>query len=115
MNIANNDILYQKLKNSVNNSNKIFIDKFKEAKRRKDENEYLNMIYNEFLKHYEIILNEKYKTETALTILFRHLENIEKHDTYSKEQSAAAKYEKKELIKKINHIKNEIETLAKID
>lgn len=78
MEVAINDAMISKINDSVNNNEQIVIKKFKELKRSKNENKFLNMVYHDYLKHYDTILNEKYKSRNALLNIFNHLQHLEK-------------------------------------
>jgi hypothetical protein len=115
MDIANNDILYQQIRDSINNSNKVILEKFKETKRSKDENEFLNMVYQDYLKYYDHILNEKYKTKNALTYIYKHLENMEHSNNFTNDQLVGAKHEQNNILNKLYHVKNELEYLTNLN
>ena len=115
MDIADNDILIHNTNKFIEHTNKSIVNKVKELRRSKNENQFLNMVYTDYLKHYDYMLNEKYKTRAALLNIFQHLENIEKTNDFTNDQLMQTKKEQNNILNKLYHIKSEIDDITNLN
>lgn len=111
MEVAINDAMISKINDSVNNNEQIVINNFKELKRSKNENKFLNMVYHDYLKHYDTILNEKYKSRNALLNILNHLQHLEKNNYFTSTKLLEAKKQQNDILNKLYHVKNEIDDI----
>jgi len=114
MEVAINDAMISKINDSVNNNEQIVINNFKELKRSKNENKFLNMVYHDYLKHYDTILNEKYKSRNALLNILNHLQHLETSNDFTNTKLLEAKKQQNDILNKLYYIKNEIDDIAEI-
>lgn len=115
MDIANNDIMFSNVQQYTQKMDDMVINKVKELKRSQEENQFLNMVYKDYLNHYDHILNEKYKTRNALFNIYKHLENIERTNDFTNNKLLQAKKEQNSVLNKLYHVKSEIDSITNLD
>ena len=115
MDVAQNDILLYNIQKRSNDMNNLVIDKVKELKRSNEENKFLNMIYQDYLNHYDHMLNQKIQTRNALLNIYKHLDNMENKNNFTNTQLLQAKQEQNTVLNKLYNIKKEIDTLTNLN
>tara|TARA_X000000950_G_C13329570_1_gene424000 strand:+ start:156 stop:503 length:348 start_codon:yes stop_codon:yes gene_type:complete len=115
MDIAENDILLYNIKKRTNDANNQIINKAIQLKNQKNQNRFLNLIYQDYLNHYDYMLNQKIKTRNALLNVYKHLENIENNNNFTNTQLVHAKNEQNNVLNKLYNIKKEIDSLTNLN
>lgn len=111
MEVAINDAMISKINDSVYNNEIVVINKVKELRRSKNENKFLNMVYHDYIKHYDTIINEKYKSRNALLNILNHLQHLEKNNYFTSTKLLEAKKQQNDILNKLYHVKNEIDDI----
>ena len=112
MEIAKQDIIVSNIANIVDSKNNILINKFNELNRTKNENKFIDLIYNDYLHYYDHILNEKYKTKAALINILKHLMNIENNNLITNEQLKFAKLQQNVILSRLYNVKRELDNVT---
>ena len=73
------------------------------------------MIYQDYLNHYDHMLNQKILTRNALLNIYKHLDNIENKNNFTNTQLLQAKQEQNNVLNKLYNVKKEIDTLTNLN
>jgi chromosome segregation ATPase len=110
--IACSDLISLKLDSEIKRRKKILLDTFKEVKETSDQNEFYQMILNDYSDYYKYMKNEKYKQISQLEIISKYLENLKKSSISLNEKNNNLKKDQIEILNQIQNLKNEINDLT---
>jgi hypothetical protein len=114
MEVAINDIMISKMNDSINNNEQVIINNLKELKCYKNENKFLNMVYHDYIKHYDTILNEKYKSRAAYRNIFNYLNKLKTNEELTSIKLLEVKNQQNKTLNKLYYIKNEIDDISQL-
>lgn len=110
---SNKDLKIYKMKNLLDNKNRLMIDKEREIKELSKQNSLLETIVYDYEKYNDAILEEKLKQKKALKILSDHIREISKNIKSDEFRLNRVKVDQTLLLQEIQNIRDEIEYVLK--
>ena len=111
MDIADKDLVQQKITNEIKNREKLLKQTYDKLKTSAPDNDLLKSVLNEYEQYYDSMREEKQKQQNALKIISEHLDNLGKDDI-SKEDREMLKKDKLDISRKISSIKDELQEIS---
>ena len=110
--VACQDLVKIKIDNEILRRKKILLDNFKELKKTKEENEFYNMILNDYTAYYDFIKSEKHKQINQLEEIADYLENLKLTSSNLEDKTLTIKSDQLEILNKIKTIKEELDSIT---
>ncbi len=111
MDIADKDLVQQKISAEIKNREKLLKSTYDKLKTSARDNDLLKSVLNEYEQYYNSIREERQKQQNALEIIFDYLDNLEK-DHISKEDREKLKKDKLDISRKISSLKDELQEIS---
>jgi len=111
MNLALRDNSIKNISCIINERKKMLVEKYKQLKKAKEENIYIEDIVDDYKQYYNYIIEEKTKQYEAMEILKKYLDNISIDIDVTEQQLNENKEDKKRLMREMKKIKNDLDEL----
>tara|TARA_B100001093_G_scaffold483351_1_gene515778 strand:- start:4852 stop:5193 length:342 start_codon:yes stop_codon:yes gene_type:complete len=113
MQVANDDIFVKNIEKEIKCREKKLENMYINLKNKALENIFLESVLNEYYEYYKNLVNEKNKECHAFEEIYDYLDKINYESELTEEQIKELRYEQREILKKINNIKNDIQNILK--
>jgi hypothetical protein len=110
--LADRDLKIAHIENEIKNRQKLLLEKRQQLEERKKENHFLEMVTKDYQKYYDYVINEKKQQIQSLVILNTYLENLIKTEKMTDHEIQDAQNEKKNILKELDKIKEELDSLV---
>ena len=110
--LADRDLKITEMEEQIKYRQKLLLEKKQQLEDRKKENHFLEGVINDYQKYYDYIITEKKQQIQSMVILNTYLENLVKTDKMTKQEIQDAKNEQKNILKELNKIKDELDSLV---
>ena len=107
------DQFYQ-LQLIIDSKRQSLLDKQKNLKILSTQNHFLQDIRNDYSKYYNYIVQQKQDQVSALSLLEKYIKDLTDSGSLSKQNIEDAKYEQKRILKEMNTIKKNIDSIVDI-
>ena len=110
--IACNDLISLKLDNEIKRRKKILLDTYQDVKETKEQNEFYQMILDDYSNYYKYIIDEKHNQISQLEIISKYLENLKITSIDLNEKNNNLKRDQIEILNQIKNLKYEINQIT---
>ena len=109
--IANKDLILNQIDNEIKNQHKFILNQLSDIEEKRKSNEYLNTIYQDYMKFKEYMVNEKSQQRLMLQKLLSYLEKSKMEEYYASRLMKQLNIEEKNVQEKLNKIKLDLNEL----
>ena len=109
--LAERDLHLLQIEEEIRKKKKLLVKKKKDLDKKNKLNHYLDGVKNDYTKYYEFILNEKQQQHNALILLKEYINDLIKTEHLVDDQLRTAKYDQKDILKKMDRVKGELDEL----
>ena len=111
MEIVNRDLKIIILKKAIRANNAFVVQKLVHLEKAQRENEFLRVIYNDYMKYYNYMMEEKRKQAAQMKFLVNYLEKSIVEAGLTKAQMAQAKHEQNSILGELDFIRADLESM----
>ena len=112
--LANRDLYLIQIQAQIAAKRKYLIEKQKKLKEESKQNEFLEIVKNDYKKYYEYIVTQKQREMQTLDVLRQYLNDVSQSNNLSEKEIQNTRKEQKTIIHEIDGIKKEIDDMIKI-
>jgi hypothetical protein len=109
--IANKDLILNQIENEIQNQRIFIINQLTDIEKKRQSNQYLNNIYEDYLKFKEYIVKEKTEQKMLLQKLASYLEKSKTEEFYASRLLQQLDKEEKNVHDKLEKVKNDLNEL----
>jgi len=109
--IANRDLILNEIEKEIKNQRSNIFNQLKDIEEKRQKNQYLNEIYQDYVKFKEHIVKEKSEQKLLLQKLLSYLEKSKTEEFYASRLIQQLDIEEKNVHDKLNHVKKELSEL----
>ena len=109
--IANKDLILSKIDNEIKTQQKFILNQLGDIEEKRKSNEYLNTIYEDYMKFKEYIVKEKTEQRFLLQNLLSYLEKSKMEEFYASRLLQQLDIEGKKVHEKLNKVKTDLNEL----
>jgi hypothetical protein len=109
--IANRDLILNEIEKEIKNQRINIFNQLKDIEEKRQKNQYLNDIYQDYVKFKEHIVKEKSEQKLLLQKLLSYLEKSKTEEFYASRLIQQLDIEEKNVHNKLNQVKNELTEL----
>ena len=109
--IANRDLILNEIDKEIKNQRSNIFNQLKDIEEKRQKNQYLNEIYQDYVKFKEHIVKEKSEQKLLLQKLLSYLEKSKTEEFYASILIQQLDIEEKNVHDKLNHVKKELSEL----
>lgn len=109
--IANKDLILNKIENEIKNQQNFILSQLTDIEKKRKSNQYLNSIYEDYMKFKEYIVKEKTEQKMVMQKLLSYLEKSKMEEYYASRLIDQLNIEEKSVQKKLNDIKSDLNEL----
>ena len=109
--IANRDLILNEIEKEIKNQRSNIFNQLNDIEEKRQKNQYLNEIYQDYVKFKEHIVKEKSEQKLLLQKLLSYLEKSKTEEFYASRLIQQLDIEEKNVHDKLNHVKKELSEL----
>ncbi len=109
--IANKDLILSKIENEIKNQQNFILSQLTDIEEKRKSNQYLNSIYEDYMKFKEYIVKEKTEQKMVMQKLLSYLEKSKMEEYYASRLIDQLNIEEKNVQQKLNDIKSDLNEL----
>jgi hypothetical protein len=109
--IANRDLILNEIEKEIKNQRSNIFNQLKDIEEKRQKNQYLNEIYQDYVKFKEHIVKEKSEQKLLLQKLLSYLEKSKTEEFYASRLIQQLDIEEKNVHNKLNQVKKELSEL----
>ena len=109
--IANKDLILSKIENEIKNQQNFILSQLTDIEKKRKSNQYLNSIYEDYMKFKEYIVKEKTEQKMVMQKLLSYLEKSKMEEYYASRLIDQLNIEEKTVQQKLNDIKSDLNEL----
>ena len=109
--IANKDLILNKIENEIKNQQNFILSQLTDIEKKRKSNQYLNSIYEDYMKFKEYIVKEKTEQKMVMQKLLSYLEKSKMEEYYASRLIDQLNIEEKTVQQKLNDIKSDLNEL----
>ena len=109
--IANKDLILTKIENEIKNQQNFILSQLTDIEKKRKSNQYLNSIYEDYMKFKEYIVKEKTEQKMVMQKLLSYLEKSKMEEYYASRLIEQLNIEEKNVQQKLNDIKSDLNEL----
>jgi hypothetical protein len=109
--IANKDLILNRIENEIKNQQNFILSQLTDIEKKRESNQYLNSIYEDYMKFKEYIVKEKTEQKMAMQKLLSYLEKSKMEEYYASRLIDQLNIEEKTVQQKLNDIKSDLNEL----
>ena len=109
--IANRDLILNEIEKEIKNQRSNIFNQLKDIEEKRQKNQYLNDIYQDYVKFKEHIVKEKSEQKLLLQKLLSYLEKSKTEEFYASRLIQQLDIEEKNVHNKLNQVKKELSEL----
>ena len=109
--IANRDLILNEIEKEIKNQRSNIFNQLKDIEEKRQKNQYLNDIYQDYVKFKEHIVKEKSEQKLLLQKLLSYLEKSKTEEFYASRLIQQLDIEEKNVHNKLNQVKKELTEL----
>jgi len=109
--IANKDLILSKIENEIKNQQNFILSQLTDIEEKRKSNQYLNSIYEDYMKFKEYIVKEKTEQKMVMQKLLYYLEKSKMEEYYASRLIDQLNIEEKNVQQKLNDIKSDLNEL----
>tara|TARA_B000000441_G_C21395390_1_gene151753 strand:- start:45 stop:416 length:372 start_codon:yes stop_codon:yes gene_type:complete len=109
--IANKDLILSKIENEIKNQQNFILSQLTDIEKKRKSNQYLNSIYEDYMKFKEYIVKEKTEQKMVMQKLLSYLEKSKMEEYYASRLIDQLNIEEKNVQQKLNDIKSDLNEL----
>jgi len=109
--IANKDLILSKIENEIKNQQNFILSQLTDIEKKRESNQYLNSIYEDYMKFKEYIVKEKTEQKMVMQKLLSYLEKSKMEEYYASRLIDQLNIEEKNVQQKLNDIKSDLNEL----
>lgn len=109
--IANKDLILNKIENEIKNQQNFILSQLTDIEKKRKSNQYLNSIYEDYMKFKEYIVKEKTEQKMVMQKLLSYLEKSKMEEYYASRLIDQLNIEEKNVQQKLNDIKSDLNEL----
>ena len=111
MQTARKDILQQKIAKELENRERVLRETYKDLKSTVLDKDNLDSVLNDYHEHYNFIIAEKRKQQTAFKTILDHLEKLNSGTVLSEQEKNKIRNDKLEILERIGFIEGDIKSI----
>ena len=104
-------MILNQIDNEIKNQHKFILNQLSDIEEKRKSNEYLNTIYQDYMKFKEYMVNEKSQQRLMLQKLLSYLEKSKMEEYYASRLMKQLNIEEKNVQEKLNKIKLDLNEL----
>ena len=108
---ANKDLILSKIENEIKNQQNFILSQLTDIEKKRKSNQYLNSIYEDYMKFKEYIVKEKTEQKMVMQKLLSYLEKSKMEEYYASRLIDQLNIEEKNVQQKLNDIKSDLNEL----
>ena len=112
--VETKDDQFYQLQLIIDSKRQSLLDKQKNLKILSTQNHFLHDIRDDYSKYYNYIVQQKQEQVSALSLLDKYIKDLTHSGSLSKQNIEDAKYEQKKILKEMNAIKKNIDSIVGI-
>lgn len=112
--VETKDDQFYQLQLIIDSKRQSLLDKQKNFKILSTQNHFLQDIRDDYSKYYDYIIQQKQDQVSALSLLDKYIKDLTDSGSLSKQNIEDAKYEQKKILKEMNTIKKNIDSIVDI-
>ena len=112
--VETKDDQFYQLQLIIDSKRQSLLDKQKNLKILSTQNHFLQDIRDDYSKYYDYIIQQKQDQVSALSLLDKYIKDLTDSGSLSKQNIEDAKYEQKKILKEMNTIKKNIDSIVDI-
>jgi len=109
--IANRDLILNQIDTEIKNQQKFIFKQIQDIEQKRQSNQYLNTIYEDYMKFKEYIVKEKSEQKLLLQKLLSYLEKSKTEEFYATRLLDQLDKEEKNVYNKLNQVKTDLNEL----
>lgn len=109
--IANKDLILNRIENEIKNQQNFILSQLTDIEKKRESNQYLNSIYEDYMKFKEYIVKEKTEQKMVMQKLLSYLEKSKMEEYYASRLIDQLNIEEKNVQQKLNDIKTDLNEL----
>lgn len=109
--IANKDLILNRIENEIKNQQNFILSQLTDIEKKRESNQYLNSIYEDYMKFKEYIVKEKTEQKMVMQKLLSYLEKSKMEEYYASRLIDQLNIEEKNVQQKLNDIKSDLNEL----
>ena len=109
--IATKDLILSKIENEIKNQQNFILSQLTDIEKKRKSNQYLNSIYEDYMKFKEYIVKEKTEQKMVMKKLLSYLEKSKMEEYYASRLIDQLNIEEKNVQQKLNDIKSDLNEL----
>lgn len=107
----NRDLKIIMLKKAIRANNACVVRKLIHLEKAQRQNEFLRVIYNDYKRYYDYMIEEKRKQEAQMKFLVNYLEKSIIEAGLTKDQITQAKYEQNSILAELDSVRTDLESM----
>ena len=112
MSLAKRDLHLVQIDKEIQNKRQFLLDKHKENERLAQENEYLQLIRNDYAHYYDHIVREKETQISSMRFLNDYIDKIVEEGELTDEDLERSRSEQRKILDEIDDIKSGLDTIT---
>ena len=112
MEIAERDRKFLMIKNAIKANQEHILQKLKKLEKTKNENEFLNTIYDDYKRYHTHMLEEKKRQKWQLELLVQYLEMSMRMAGLTENSLQKAKHEQMHILSELDKVRDELNTMV---
>jgi len=112
MEIAERDRKFLMIKNAMKANQEHILQKLKKLEKTKNENEFLNTIYDDYKRYHTHMLEEKKRQKWQLELLVQYLEMSMRMAGLTENSLQKAKHEQMHILSELDKVRDELNTMV---
>ncbi len=109
--VANRDLILNQINNEIKNQQNFIFKQLRDIEQKRQTNQHLNSIYEDYMKFKEYIIKEKTEQRFLLQNLLSYLEKSKTEEFYASRLLDQLDKEEKNVSNKLNQVKKELNEL----
>jgi len=110
--IIENDAKFITIQALIEAKKSMLLNKQKKLQKITKQNEFLEVVKNDYSKYYNYITQQKQEQIQALNLLKNYIDKLTKSGNLTKHNIEDAKSEQEKILKEVNHIKKNVDSIT---
>jgi hypothetical protein len=109
--LAHRDLILNQIDKEIKNQHSFIFNQLRDIEKKREKNQYLNNIYDDYVKFKEYIVKEKSEQKLLLQNLLSYLEKSKTEEFYASRLLDQLDKEEKNVFNKLNQVKKDLSEL----
>ena len=107
------ELMARQLQIEISRNNKALLNGLLQMEKRRNENKFLETVYQDYKRYHDYIIKEKEKQKLQMEFLLEYLEETMSGREITQEMQNRAKFERKNILRSLTSIRNDLTELTK--